>query len=196
MAGKGAVDSGSINAAPGLSLKISVAADVIRVRMSVVYGCKIPAVGVEMLTYFSSRVFIVPAVYQADVLSVQFDKPDLSGALDIIAVLSNLNQFEHWRLTSLSPSSFLHLLCRNIHKDVPLLYSICLMFRGNAAFAGITAAAATGACPAFSAVSCKKQRGNENCGNNHQQQKIQKIHPAVLVILSEADEREMRRSMQ
>jgi hypothetical protein len=69
------------------------------------------------------------------------------------------------------------------------------MFLGNAAFAGVTAAAATGPCPALSAVSCKKQCGNENCGDNHQQQKIQKIHPAVLVILSEADGIEMRRSM-
>jgi hypothetical protein len=107
MAGKGAVDSGSIYAAPGLSLKISVAANMVRIRVGVVYGCKIPTVGVEMLTYFSSRVFIIPAVYQANVLPVQLDKPDLSGALDIIAVLSNLNQFKHWRLTSLTLSSFL-----------------------------------------------------------------------------------------
>ena len=91
VSGKGAVDSRRVDFTPGLALQIPVAADVVSVGVGVVDGGEPPAVGVQKLTDFAARVFIVTAVDQADVLHIQSHQSDLRRTLDVIASFRNLD---------------------------------------------------------------------------------------------------------
>jgi len=95
VAGKSTVNPRHVDFAPGLSLQIPVAADVVSVGVGVVDGGEVPAVGVQNLPDFTPRVLIIAAVDQADLLPVQPHQPDLRRTLDVIALLRNLNQFVH-----------------------------------------------------------------------------------------------------
>jgi len=59
---------------------------------------------IQNLPHLSPGVFIVSAVDQANLLIVQFYKPDLGGALDIVTDFGNLDQFIHCRFPSLFAS--------------------------------------------------------------------------------------------
>jgi hypothetical protein len=90
MHGKVPLDPLREDVATRLRLQILVAADVVRVGVRVVDRAQAPAVRVQNLANLAPGVLVVSAVDEADVVSGELDKPDLRGALDVIAAFCDL----------------------------------------------------------------------------------------------------------
>ena len=90
-----AVDPRGIDSASGLSLQVSVSADMVGVGVGVVDGGELPSVFVQNLPHLASGFLVISAVDEADFRVAELYKPDLGRTLDVVAMLRHLYQFIH-----------------------------------------------------------------------------------------------------
>ena len=96
MTGKDAVNSRSVDFAPGLSLQILIAANMVSIGVGVVDGREPPAAGVEKLPDFSSGILVVATVNQANILLVQLHQPNFGRTLDVISFVLKPESVHTW----------------------------------------------------------------------------------------------------
>lgn len=85
----------SKDAAAGLPLQVRISADMVGVGVGIVDNRQAPAVGIQDLLDFPSRILVIATVDETDIIALQAHQTDLGRALYVVIAVRDLHQFVH-----------------------------------------------------------------------------------------------------